>query len=99
MQDPAKSAPCSPILQAQTFARDDAAIKRTAIQQCCSRAIAIGRADDGDYMPASMPTTQKPLPNGSLQKATGGRAPPANFSSHVAPARTVFVKKEAKSPT
>jgi integrase len=46
-----------------------------------------------------VPTTQKPLPNGSLQNAMGGREPPSNFCSHFAPALIAFAKKVSKSST
>ena len=46
-----------------------------------------------------VPTTQKPLPNGSLQNAMGGRAPPSNFCSHFAPAFTAFARKASNSST
>jgi hypothetical protein len=56
-------------------------------------------AANRDYASAFCPIMQKPLPNGSLQNAMGGRCPPSNFFSHFAPAFNTLTKAPSKSLT
>jgi len=57
------------------------------------------RAANRNYPSAFFPIMQNPLPNGSLQKAMGGRSPPSNSCSHLAPAFNALTKTPSKSST
>jgi len=52
-----------------------------------------------NQVPALAPTMQNPFPNGSLQNAIGGRGPPSNFCSHLAPPSNTFATTPSKSST